>query len=213
MIGVAASLDGVEAVAVPEQVGVDELLEAPLTDAPLVPPEQAAALYAEHYDYLIRLARMFSGRGVDYESAVHDAFIDVVYGQGVTQVENAKAYLGTVVFRKCASALRKTHTTTGGIYQARAVPYDEAFMPPSGIGTPEVVLDRAELTEALEVLQSSVLTERRRRILLLSFFGEMPDVEIAAEMGIATATVRAHRSQALAVLRAEMAKRYTDTDS
>ena len=45
------------------------------------------------------------------------------------------------------------------------------------------------------------LTERKRNVILLSYFMEMSDADIAREMNLARSTIHEHRTRSLEILR------------
>ena len=60
-----------------------------------------------------------------------------------------------------------------------------------------------------EALQT--LSERKRNVILLSFFMDMSDAEIAREMRLVRSTIHEHRKRSLEILRQKM-KGYTDEE-
>ena len=66
----------------------------------------------------------------------------------------------------------------------------------------EVVADRVDLRRAL-----SQLSDRQRDVVLLRYFGDLSEQQIADELGIAPGSVKSHASRGLATLRTLMEER------
>ena len=58
-----------------------------------------------------------------------------------------------------------------------------------------------EVKDALLVEALQALTEKKRNVVLLSYFLEMTDTEIATEMKLVHSTIREHRTRSLELLK------------
>lgn len=134
---------------------------------------------------MVQLATLMVGSPAVAEELVQDAFVAVT--KRWDHLDRPGAYLRTSVVNKCASALRR-----------RAVEnrYRESLPSASGCGIGEQLI---ELREAL-----ACLSDRQRAVVVLRYFADLPDVEIAETLGVRPATVRSLSHRAMAVLRKEL---------
>lgn len=70
----------------------------------------------------------------------------------------------------------------------------------------EVKVKNALIVEALEVL-----TEKKRNVVLLAYFLEMSDTEIAKEMNLVHSTIREHQIRSLELLKKIMEENTDET--
>jgi RNA polymerase sigma factor (sigma-70 family) len=160
-------------------------------------PDRAAAeaavtaLYAEYAVTLTRMARVMLGDLAAAEDVVQDAFFGL-YRRWASLSDPAKApqYLRSAVLNGCRSALRgsarRADRGTGG--RAHLVA-DAADVP---LLTAE---DRRAVLGALRLLPA-----RQREALLLRYYLDLTDEEIAATMGVRRVTVRSAVHRGLAGL-------------
>jgi RNA polymerase sigma factor (sigma-70 family) len=141
-----------------------------------------ARVYAEQADRLRRVAYLMTGRREAAEEIVHDAFART-YGRWAT-IDNPGGYLRTTVVNLCLA------------WQRRAVLERERLPAPAPAHEPP------ELDEMWSLVQR--LTPGLRVVLVLRFYEDLPDDEIARLVGCAPATVRTRVHRALAKLREEM---------
>lgn len=152
-----------------------------------------SALYAEHALGLTRLAQVMLGDRAAAEDVVHDAFCGLCRRWGdLTDPRKAPAYLRSSVLNGCRSVLRR---------QARGTPIpalsDEQLTDAEGSstggGADAPLLAREDRRAVLAALRR--LPDRQREVLVLRYYLELPDAEIARTMGIGESTVRsaAHR--------------------
>jgi RNA polymerase sigma-70 factor (sigma-E family) len=146
-----------------------------------------AALYARHALGLTRLARVMLGDRAAAEDVVHDAFAGLYRQWGQLRDSNkAQAYLRSAVLNGCRSALRR----------AGRSPVME---------TVQHAPDAASALLASQARQSVLaalrrLPDRQREALVLRYYLDLPDSEIAAAMSIGTSTVRSTVHRGLAAL-------------
>lgn len=133
-----------------------------------------AALYRLHYPALVRLAALLIPDLATAEDIVQDAFA-AVHGRWHVQPDTdaALAYLRWSV-----------------VHRSRSVP------PPGGPG--------ADTCEPVSPVMSALraLSARQREVVVLRYFADLPEAEIAAATGMSMAAVRNHATQAMSSLQA-----------
>lgn len=138
-------------------------------------------LYEQHFDQLVRLAYLVSGQAEQAEEVVQEAFVKT--HRSWARVRDPLPYLRTAVVNGCRSVGRRQ------ILERERQP-----SPPE-----PAVLEADELWDAL-----GVLTDRQRSAVVLRFYCDLPDADIAAALGCREATVRTSVHRALAKLRKEI---------
>lgn len=139
------------------------------------------ALYRERYDAMVRLAYLLTGSLAIAEELVQDAFVSV--HRSWERAENPRAYLRTAVVNACRSWGRR-----------RSLELLRKPAPPDPV---TLVAD-----ELWDVLQT--LPPRQRAAIVLRFYEDLPDDEIAALLGCRVATVRTAVFRGLEKLRKEV---------
>jgi RNA polymerase sigma factor (sigma-70 family) len=147
--------------------------------------EGLPSLFARERVPMVRLATLLVGSVPAAEDVVQDAFGEVTRRWG--ELERPGAYLRTCVVNGSRAALRRRTT------EARS----HALVPPA----PDVELP-ARLIELRDALEH--LGERQRVVVVLRYFVDLPDHEIAREIGCRPSTVRSLARRALATLRKEL---------
>ena len=146
--------------------------------------EQAfVALYRERYDPMVRLAYLMTGRQAIAEELVQDAFVSV--HRGWERATNPPAYLRTAVVNACRSWGRRQSL--------------ERLRRPAPPEATTMVAD-----EMWDVLQT--LPPRQRAAIVLRFYEDLPDEEIAVLLGCKVATVRTAVFRGLEKLRKEIVR-------
>ncbi len=150
-----------------------------------------AGVLDAHRGELVRSARSrLGGGGADAEDVVHDVVVRVLRGgRDAEDVGAPAAYLRRAVGNECISRWRKT------AHEVVVAELPDRPRPPHD----ETVLDRLLLADAV-----AALTERQRRVIVLTVLDDRPDAEVAAQLGISEITVRTTRSRALARLRTRL---------
>jgi RNA polymerase sigma-70 factor (sigma-E family) len=147
-----------------------------------------SALYAEHALGLTRLAQVMLGDRSAAEDVVHDAFFGLCRRWDyLTDARKAPAYLRSAVLNGCRSVLRRQARTP-----KVAVPSPDALSADAPLLASE---DRRALMVALRRLP-----DRQREVLVLRYYLELSDAEIARAMTIAESTVRSTAHRGLAAL-------------
>ena len=150
-------------------------------------------LYASHYRGLVRLASFLVRDTQTAEEVVQDAFVAMADGwQRLRDAESALAYLRHTVLNRSRSVLRH-----------RAVVDKHLPNPPPDIASAEygalVRLERSAVVEALRKLPG-----RQREAIVLRYYADFSEAEVAAAMGISCGAVKSHTARAMAALRADL---------
>lgn len=164
------------------------------TGADASPPsaaEQVTALYRNHGMDLVRVAAVMLGSRAAAEDAVHDAFCGLFRRwDTLADPHNALAYVRSAVMNRCRSELRRR------IRLERRADHTQRPLEPD---SPEQAAILGE--EHRGVLAAlSRLPHRQREALVLRYFLDLPDAEIATAMGISPGTVKSTTSRAIAAL-------------
>ena len=176
----------------------------PQTIAPAGPAHASAedgvtALYHAHALGLIRLAHIMLGDRTAAEDVVQDAFCGL-YRHWSRLADQAKAlpYVRSSVLNGCRSALRRRPVArlTGGPGDGGAEP--AALIAAAVASAEAAVLSGERRREVMTALRA--LPDRQREVLVLRFYLDLPDTDIARDMGISPSTVRSTAYRALAAL-------------
>jgi RNA polymerase sigma-70 factor (sigma-E family) len=148
-----------------------------------------SALYAEHAVSLIRLAYLMLGDRAAAEDAVQDAFCGL-YRQWDRLADPARAlgYVRTAVLNGSRSALRRRAT-------GRKLAFPDQ---PPAASAEAAVLSREEREEVMAAVRR--LPGRQREALVLRFYLDLPEQEIARIMGLRPGSVRSATHRALRAL-------------
>lgn len=133
---------------------------------------------------MVRLATLMVGSRAIAEEVVQDAFASV--SERWNGLDRPGAYLRTVVVNGCAQTLRRRSVET----RHRPVRLENSD---------EIPIRLIELRSALDRLN-----DRQRMVVVLRYFVDMPDDEIARALDVKPSTVRSLAHRALAVLRREL---------
>lgn len=149
----------------------------------------AEDLYASHRLRLVRLAVLLIDDLPSAEDVVQEVFTSMlVGGKRLRDPEAALAYLRAGVVNRSRSALRRRRTA-------------RAYTPPGEVprnGPDDVVVLQEEHREVLAAMHG--LGERQREVLVLRYWSDLSEAEIADALGISRGTVKSTASRALAAL-------------
>ena len=149
-----------------------------------------SALYEAHAIGLIRLAVAMLGSRPAAEDVVQEAFIGLYRRwDHLTQTDRALQYVRSSVLNGCRSQLRA---------QARNRRRPVPALPDSAASAEHDVLLGEEHREVLAGLRQ--LPDRQREALVLRYFLDLSEPDIARAMGISPGTVKSTTSRALAAL-------------
>jgi RNA polymerase sigma-70 factor (sigma-E family) len=156
-----------------------------------------SALYHAHALGLIRLAHIMLGDRAAAEDVVQDAFCGL-YRNWPRLADQAKAlpYVRSSVLNGCRSALRR-HRPVARL--AGPAGREPAELTAAAVASAEAtVLSGERRREVMTALRA--LPDRQREVLVLRFYLDLPDTDIARDMGISPSTVRSTAYRALAAL-------------
>ncbi|MDL4770566.1 MULTISPECIES: sigma-70 family RNA polymerase sigma factor [Thermomonosporaceae] len=164
-------------------------LETEVADPPGDPRDGVAALFHDNRLKLLRLAVLMVGDEATAEDVVQDAFIGLHRRwSGLDDERKAPAYARASVLNGCRSVLRRR-----SIARRLGIVHE----PPVWSAESEVLVGE-ERRGVMEALQK--LPRRRREVLVLRYYLDLGDAEIAEAMGIAEVTVRTTAARALTAL-------------
>src|ERR1700691_5485954 len=150
-------------------------------------------LYSVHYRALVRLAALLVRDTPTAEEVVQDAFVAMHGGwQRLRDAEKALAYLRQSVVNRSRSVLRHRTVVDKNLQKA---PPD---MPSAEHGA-LVLLERSAVVAALHGLP-----ERQRQAIVLRYYADLSEAEIADTMGISRGAVKSHTARGMTSLRAAL---------
>jgi RNA polymerase sigma-70 factor (sigma-E family) len=165
----------------------DELVSDRALDADRAVTE----LYSAHYRSLVRLAALLVRDVGTAEEVVQDAFVAMHGGwHRLRDNEKALAYLRQAVVNKSRSVLRHRQVVD------RNAPKPAPDMPSAEHGA-IALFERSAVIAALRTLPA-----RQREALVLRFYADLPEAQIAETMRISRGAVKSHTARAMQALRA-----------
>ena len=148
------------------------------------------ALYDAHYRSLVRLATLLVHDISTAEEVVQDSFVALHAGlHRLRDSEKTLSYLRAAVVNRSRSVLRHR------VVVDRNAPKPPPDMPSAEHGA-MALLERSAVVAALRSLP-----ERQREVVVLRFYGDMSEAQIATTMGITRGAVKSHTSRAMSSLR------------
>jgi RNA polymerase sigma-70 factor (sigma-E family) len=151
-------------------------------------------LYQSHYAALVRMAALLVGDVATAEDVVQDCFIALHRAWWrVRDTSTALFYLRRSVINGSRSVLRRRAVAD------RHPPLPEPELPSaeeSALAVVQLSLVRAALAG---------LPVRQREVLVLRYYADLSETQIAAVMGISRGSVKAHAARARDALRAALA--------
>ncbi len=145
------------------------------------------ALFDTHYLPLCRLAYVLLGDAARAEDAVQEAFLRTFAGWGrLRQPDLAHVYLRKAVLNQCRSGLRRRVTE----WRANSV-VAAAERPHNGDGFEDRRALRLDITAAVREL-----APRQREAVVLRYFLDLGELEIASVMGVNVGTVKSQLAKA-----------------
>ena len=142
-------------------------------------------LWAREHQAMVRLGTLMVGSVHIAEEIVQEAF--TVVDARWAEIDSPGAYLRTVVVNGCRATLRRRELEQR--IRGDQMPDDSEHLPTRLL----------ELRDALDRL-----SERQRAVIVLRYFVDLPDDEIAIELGCRPSTVRSLARRALRILREEL---------
>jgi RNA polymerase sigma-70 factor (sigma-E family) len=147
-------------------------------------------IYIGHYNSLVRLALLLVRDVQTAEEVVQDAFeaMHLAWNR-LRDQEKALSYLRQTVVNRSRSVLR--HRKVVDLHQPKAAP-DE----PSAEHAAMTLIDRSAVVAAL-----GLLPVRQREAVVLRYYADLSEADIAQAMGISKGAVKSHTARAMAALR------------
>jgi RNA polymerase sigma-70 factor (sigma-E family) len=150
-------------------------------------------LYAQQYKSLVRLAAMLVRDTPSAEEVVQEAFIAMHEGfHRLKDSDKALAYLRQAVVNRSRSVLRHRMVVE------KNAPKPAPDMPSAEHGA-MALLERSAVIAALRELP-----DRQREVLVLRYYADLSEAQIAAAMKITAGAVKSHSSRGMAALRAAL---------
>jgi RNA polymerase sigma-70 factor (sigma-E family) len=176
------------AIRVPEPMARPALRDAVAADRDAA--GAVTALYAAHYRSLVGLAVLLVHDVGTAEEVVQESFIAMhSRWRLLRDTEKGLSYLRRSVVNRSRSVLRHRQVVD------RNAPKPPPDMPSAEEGAVEL-LERSEMVAALRTLPL-----RQREVLVLRYYGDLSETQIAQAMGISPGAVKSHAARATSSLR------------
>lgn len=157
--------------------------------------EAVTRLYGAHYRLLVRLAVLLLADAGAAEEVVQDAYVRLhQHWRRLRDPDQALAYLRTSVVNGARSALRHRGVAQRFLAASRP-PCDE----PSAESGALTALEHERIMAALRALPA-----RQREALVLRYYADLSEAEIAEAMGVSRGAVKSHTSRAITALRVRL---------
>ncbi len=152
-------------------------------------------IYGAHYRSLVRLATLLVHDIATAEEVVQDSFVALHAGlHRLRDSEKTLSYLRAAVVNRARSVLRHR------IVVDRNAPKPAPDMPSAEHGA-LALIERSSVVAALRSLP-----ERQREVVVLRFYGDLSEAQIATAMGITRGAVKSHTSRAMSALRSVLGR-------
>jgi RNA polymerase sigma-70 factor (sigma-E family) len=154
------------------------------------PDHAVVELYSMHYRALVRLAAMLVRDTPTAEEVVQDSFVAMHAGwHRLKDTDKALSYLRQAVVNRSRSVLRHRMVVEKNLQTA------QPDMPSAEHGA-FALLERSAVIAALRDLP-----ERQREAIVLRYYADLSEADIAATMGISRGAVKSHTSRGMSALR------------
>ena len=148
------------------------------------------AIYTTHYRSLVRLAVLLVRDVATAEEVVQDSFVAMHGGwRRLRDSDKALSYLRQSVVNRSRSVLRHR------VVVDRNAPKPPPDMPSAEHGA-MTLLERSAVVAALRTLPP-----RQREALVLRYYGDLSEAQIALAMGISKGAVKSHTARAMIAMR------------
>ncbi|CUW29392.1 MULTISPECIES: SigE family RNA polymerase sigma factor [Streptomyces] len=173
--------------------GAEETAGAVATEAAGTTVDHLTETYRAHYRSLLGLAALLLDDTASCEDVVQEAFIRVHSARKrVRDPEKTLAYLRQTVVNLSRSTLRRR------ILGLKLLSKPMPDMASAEEGAYDQ-LERRDLIKAMKGLQ-----RRQREVLVLRYFADMTEAQVAETLGISLGSVKAYGSRGIAALRVAM---------
>jgi RNA polymerase sigma-70 factor (sigma-E family) len=184
------------AVAIKTEVEAIEVAFRPMPEGLVARADEAVTqLYSNHYRSLVRLAGLLVRDEPTAEEVVQECFI-ALHGSWhrLREEDKALSYLKQAVVNRARSVLR--HRCVAD----RNAPKPAPDMPSAEQGAINL-LERSAVISALRALP-----DRQRQALVLRYYADLSEAQIAEMMGISKGAVKTHTARGMSSLRAVLEK-------
>jgi len=155
------------------------------------PDEVVTVMYQAHYAMLVRLAALLVGDFATAEDVVQDSFIAMHRTWWrLRDTSKALSYLRSAVINRSRSALR--HRVVADRHLPLLAP-----QLPSAEDSALARMERSSVPAAVRALPI-----RQREVVVLRYYADLSETQIAAAMGISKGAVKTHAARARHSLRA-----------
>jgi RNA polymerase sigma-70 factor (sigma-E family) len=152
--------------------------------------EALTLVYSAHYSALVRLGALLLHDAATAEEIVQDAFVAMhSRWHRLRDPDKALAYLRTTVVNKCRS--RQRHLVVVDRHTPRVLP-DEPSAEHAALASTD--------TDAV-IAAMRALPEKQRTVMVLRYYADLSEAEIAETMGISRGAVKSHAWRAAKSLR------------
>jgi RNA polymerase sigma-70 factor (sigma-E family) len=163
---------------------------------------EVTALYLTHYRSLVRMAALLVQDLAAAEEIVQDSFVAVhAAWRRLPDAEHALSYLRRSVVDRSRAALRR-HVVVDKLAPRLAPDL------PSGHGEASIKVERSAFISALWTLPP-----RLREVVVLRYFADLPETQVASATGISETAVKAYTARAMSSLRTELRKAGSATEA
>ncbi|MBA3233424.1 MAG: SigE family RNA polymerase sigma factor [Propionibacteriales bacterium] len=155
--------------------------------------EAVTQLYAVHYAPLVRLAALLVRHSGEAEEIVQDAFVAMhSKWRSLHEPEHAVGYLRRSIVNRARSAHR--HHSVADKHLPRQVVAEASAE------------DHALTTESRALMMAALdtLPPRQREVLVLRYYSDLSEADIADTLGISRGAVKSHASRGLHSLRTRL---------
>jgi RNA polymerase sigma-70 factor (sigma-E family) len=157
--------------------------------------EAVTHLFNAHYRSLVRLAALLLRDQSVAEEVAQDAYVALhTRWRRLRDADKGLAYLRACVVNRSRSALRHRGVVDRHARSVRPMP-DVPSAEAGALGA----LDRAAVVAALHALP-----RRQREALVLRYYVDLSEAEIAETMGVSRGAVKSHTARGMAALRAAL---------
>jgi RNA polymerase sigma-70 factor (sigma-E family) len=152
--------------------------------------DAVTALYEAHYRALVRLAALLLRNVATAEEVVQDSFV-AMHGKWrrLRDPDRALAYLRQSVVNRSRSALR----------HQQVVERHAPAPPPDMPSAEHEALNGLEHARVMEAVRA--LPRRQREVLVLRYYADLSEAQIADAIGISRGAVKSHASRGMSALR------------
>ena len=149
-------------------------------------------LFGAHYRSLVRLAVLLLRDQAVAEDVTQDAYVSLhANWRRLRDPDKALAYLRASVVNRARSALRRRAVATR--HEATALPPPDA---PSAEAGALGLLEHRAVLDAVRRLPT-----RQRETIVLRYYADLSEAEIAEVLGVSRGAVKSHASRGMAALR------------